>query len=439
MAPTATTDKSLIRSLKGQLAEKSAEAERIAGTFKEENGAFVVSTEQRNAYVKAVKDAQEIKGLLDAAQGAEKLTGYLDAPEGSSAAGQFYGSAASAAGTEAKSLGDYFVESDAYQRAAQGDFKDRPFIRAEIEGKSIFSLSAGTHTVQALGSAQDLGITEAQRRKWHIRDLFPKAKTKSAVLIGIRETGWVNNAAQVPERRAADGVSAPTGLDSDVFGKAPRSKLKLEPIAFPIAEIAHMLDGHKNILSDEPRLKQFINSRLIEGIKFAEDYDLLHSVGTDGTSLTGLFNTPGIQTYTGSAKDKFSIQIRRAMTKALLAEYDPTGLVISPTMWEHVEVETDDTGAFRVALQVAVGAQKRVWRLNVVETTAMPDQNYLLGAFGMGAQLYDRENVSVTVSSENSDNFERGVLTFRADERLALEVSRPESFVVGTWTEPSAV
>jgi HK97 family phage major capsid protein len=54
----------------------------------------------------------------------------------------------------------------------------------------------------------------------------------------------------------------------------------------------------------------------------------------------------------------------------------------------------------------------------------------------MGAQLYDRENVSVTVSSENADNFERGVLTFRADERVALEVSRPESFVIGTWTTP---
>ncbi|AWI32700.1 phage major capsid protein [Streptomyces tirandamycinicus] len=433
---TASTDKSLIRSLKTQLAEKSAEAERIASTFKEENGAFVVSPEQRNSYVKAVRDAQEIKGLLDAAQGAENLNGYLDAPDGSSTAGQHYGRS-TPGGPEVKSLGDLFVESDAYQRAAAADFKDRPFIRAEMEGKSIFSLSAGTHTHQALGGVQDLGITEAQRRKWHIRDLFPAAKTKNAVLLGIRETGWVNNAAQVAERRAADGVSAPTGTDTDVFGRAPRSKLKLEPVAFPIAEIAHMIDGHKNILSDEPRLKQFINSRLIEGIKFAEDVDLLHSVGTDGTSLTGLFNTPGVQTYTGQSSDKYSIQMRRAMTKALLAEYEPTGVVISPTMWEQVEVETDDTGAFRVALQVAVGAQKKVWKLNVVETTAMPDGKYLLGSFGMGAQLYDRENVSVTVSSENSDNFERGVLTFRADERLALEVSRPESFVIGTWTTPA--
>ncbi|MER5482655.1 phage major capsid protein [Streptomyces sp. NPDC002812] len=433
---TATPDKSLLRSLKEQLAAKSSEAERIAGTFKEENGSFVVSTDQRNAYVKAVKDAQEIKGLLDAANSADSITGYLDAPDGSSAAGQFYGSNPGAS-AEYKSLGDMFVESDAFQAAARAQFKDRPFIRAEMEGKSIHSLSAGTQTHSALGGVQDLGITEAQRRKWHIRDLFPSAKTRNAVLQGIRETGWVNNAAQVRERYAADGVSPATGLDTDVFGRAPRSKLMLQPVSYPVAEIAHMLDGHKNILSDEPRLKTFINTRLIEGIKFAEDYDLLHSVGGDGQTVTGLFNTPGVQQYKGDAKDKYSIQMRRAMTKALLAEYEPTGVVLSPTMWEHVEVETDDTGAFRVALQVAVGAQKKVWRINVVETTAMPDGQYLLGAFGMGAQLYDRENVSVTVSSENSDNFERGVLTFRADERIALEVSRPESFVIGSWTTPT--
>ncbi|WP_167162977.1 phage major capsid protein [Streptomyces sp. MBT27] len=426
-------DKSLLKSLQGQLAEKSAEADRIASTFKEEHGSFVVSTEQRDAYVKTVRDAQEIKGLIDAASNADDIGQYLSEPNAVPAAGQHYGAPS---GTEYKSLGDMFLESDAYKRAASSDFRDRPFIRAEMEGKSIWSLSAGTQTHQALGTGQQLQMTELQRRKMHVRDLFPSAKTKSAYLLGVRETGWVNNAAQVRERTAADGISPPTGADSDVFGRAPRSKLTLEPVMYPVAEVAHLIDAHKNILSDDARLKSFINSRLTEGVKFAEDFDLLHSVG-DGQKLTGLFNVPGVQQYTGVAKDKYSVQMRRAITKSLLAEYEPSGVVLSPSMWEQVEVEEDSTGAFRVAIQVAVGAVKQVWRIPVVETTAMPDGQYLLGSFGMGAQLYDRENVSVTVSSENSDNFERGVITFRADERLALEVPRPESFVIGTWTTPT--
>ncbi|MFJ2745322.1 phage major capsid protein [Streptomyces sp. NPDC087440] len=427
-------DTSRIKELQSQLQAKSAEAERISQTFKVENGSFVVSTDQAAAFKKASSEAQEIKSLIDAEQGLIQVKQYLDEPDTPSAAGMHYGRPQS---VEEKSLGDMFVESDAYKAAAAAGFRDRPYLRAEMEGKSIFSLSAGSVTHQTLGSAQNLGISERAYRKWHIRDLFPKSSTKNAVLYGARETGWTNNAKQVKERYAADGVSPATGADSDVWGRAPRSKLSLVPVMYPVAEIAHLLDAHKNILSDEPRLKTFINTRMVEGVKYQEDWDLLHSVG-DGQSITGLFNTPGVQQYTGLASDKHSVQIRRSITKALLAEYDPTGIVLSPTMWEQVEVEEDDHGAFRIALQVAIGAEKRVWRLNVVETTAMEDGKFLVGAFGLGAQLHDRENVSVTVSTENGTNHEQGLVTFRGDERVALEVPRPESFVVGTWTQPTS-
>jgi HK97 family phage major capsid protein len=171
---------------------------------------------------------------------------------------------------------------------------------------------------------------------------------------------------------------------------------------------------------------------MLEGVKYAEDYDLLHSVG-DGEKITGLFNTTGVQQYAGLNTDKKSVQVRRAITKALLAEYDPSGLVVSPEMFEAIEVEEDGNGAFRVAVSVAIGAEKRIWRLNVVETTAMANENFLVGAFGLGAQLHDRESVSVKVSTEHGENFTDGACTFLATERVALEVPRPESFIVGTW------
>jgi HK97 family phage major capsid protein len=254
----------------------------------------------------------------------------------------------------------------------------------------------------------------------------------------VRETGWVNNAKQVRQRYAADGVSPATGADSDVFGKKPKSKIQLATVMYPVATIAHTLDAHKNILDDEPRLRTFLNHRMTDGVKYQEDFDLLHSVGgANSEEITGLFNVPGVQEYTGLADDKFSVQIRRAITKAQLAEYDPTGIVLSPTMWEQVEVEEDGYGGFRVAVNVAIGAVKQVWHLDVVSTTAMSDENFLIGAFGLGAQLHDREQVNVIMSTENNDNIERNVVTFRAEERLALEVPRPESFVVGEWTEPT--
>ncbi|WP_399554087.1 phage major capsid protein [Streptomyces anulatus] len=425
---------SRLEQLQGVLQEKANEAERISQCFVvEDNGGFVVSTEKAKAFRAASAEVSEIKALIDAEQGIAAVQDYLREPEGQPAAATHYGQSPT---MEEKSLGDMFVDSDSFKRAAKGGFREKPYVRADIEGKSIFSLSAGTVTHQTLGSIQNLGIAERAYRKWHIRDLFPKSTTKNAVLYGARETGWTNNARQVKERYAADGTSPATGTDTDTWGRAPRSRLSLTPVMYPVAEVAHLLDSHKNILSDEPRLKTFINGRMVEGVKYSEDWDLLHSVG-DGQSLTGIYNTPGVQQYTGLATDQYSVQIRRAITKALLAEYNPTGIVLSPTMWEHVEVEEDKNGAFRVAVAVAIGAEEKVWRLNVVQTTAMADDDFLIGAFGLGAQLHDRESLSVTVSSENAENFEKGLITFRADERLALEVPRPESFVIGTWTDPT--
>ncbi len=435
---TGTVDKNLVKTLTKQLEEKQLLVEGIASEFKHEDGKFVVSKEQHSNYRKAVNEAQEIKGLIDAAKQAESNRSYLDAPESDEppAAASGFRGGRTMDPLEGKSLGDLFIDSDAYQEAKERGFKHAPHIRADIEGKSIFNLTAGNQpSMQALGQAQATNWQLQARRKKHIRDLFPKASTRAAVLHAIRETGWVNNATQVKQRYAADGVSPATGLDTDVFGKAPRSKLLLTPVLIPVVEIAHLLDAHKNILSDEPRLRQFINMRMVEGVKYTEDFDILHGVG-DGESMTGIFNTPGVQQYTGVSSDEYSVQIRRAVTKALLAEYEPNGLVISPTMWERVEVEEGNDGQFRVAMAVAVGAEKRIWRLDVAETTAIEDTKFLVGAFGMGAQLYDRENVSVAVSTENADMWERGAVTFRAEERVALEVVRPESFVVGTWTTP---
>jgi len=433
---TQTLDKSMLGAARVELEAKNAIVSGIASEFKvDEAGKFTVSTEQYANYRKAVSDAAEAKSFIDAIETADQIQSYLTEPVGRSEAGMDAGRRA-ADPFEGKSLGDAFVESAAYQRARDNGGFETPNIVAQLEGKSIFNFAAGNHTYQGLGRAQDVGIQEKAYRKMHIRDLFPKSSTKAAVLYGVRETGWVNNAAQVKQRYAADGVSAATGGATDVFGRAKKSKLNLTTVLFPVAEIVHLLDAHKNILADDARLRTFINTRMVEGVKYAEDFDLLHSVG-DGEKITGLFNTPGVQNYTGLATDQKSVQIRRAMTKALLAEYETNGVVLSPTAFEEVEVEEDKNGSFRVAVSVAIGAEKKVWRIPVVETTAMSDDNFLLGAWGLGAQLHDRESVKVSVSSENGVNFEEGVVTFRAAERLALEVVRPESFVIGEWTAPT--
>lgn len=450
-----TVDKMRVKELRASAEAKANEIEGLASEWKvEDGGELVISTEQKDAYVQASNEAKEIAALLAAAEGVKTLTGYLNAPEGTPLAGEDAADA-QRAGTqpERKSLGRAFLESDGYQDAKKAEsWRNQNFSmqmdwqgsifsgdeRKDVYGGGYPGQVGGTITLPVMGTIDQRPMLDIVRRQSHVRDLFPKVNTNAEIIWGVRETGWTNNAAQVSQRTAADGSPA-TGT-GDVFGLKPKSDIALAAYSVPISTIAHLLDAHRNILSDEPRLQDFIDRRLREGIMFAEDTALLW--GTGGAErITGIFNTPGIQVYPSAGvtttPDKKSLQLRKASTRVMLAEFEATGVVIHPLDWEDIETEVDANGALFVAVSVAIGAEKRIWRLNVVDTTAMMEGRFLMGAFGSAANFYDREAVNVAVSTENRDNWERNVVTFRAEERCALTVDRPEAFVAGSFIDPT--
>lgn len=451
-----TIDRARVRELTTLAETKATELERLAGAWGDEEGKLVISPEQRAEYLKVHTEAKDVEALLKAARGTQEMRDFLDQPEDKANPLAAQDAAAQGGAGEAKTLGQLFVENPEYKAAIADDTWRTPqfgiqmkvgrsLYATQFESKDIYGggypgMVGGNVTLPSLGRLETRPIIDIRRRQSHVRDLFPSATTQAALIYGVRETGWTNNAAQVSQRTAADGTSPATGASTDVFGIKPKSDIALEPYTIPIATIAHLMDGHRNILADEPRLQDFIDRRLREGLMFAEDVALLW--GTGGAErITGIMVTDGIQVYpapgVSSTTDKRSIQLRRAATRVMLAEYEPTGVVLHPLDWEAIETETDTTGALFVAVSVAVGAEKRVWRLNVVDTSAMTETRYLMGAFGTAAQYYEREQVQVGLSTENRDNYERNVVTWRAELRAALAVDRPESFVAGTFLTPS--
>lgn len=438
------TDTGRLKELNKALQAKAAEIDELANSWKDETGEghFVVSTEQRDAYLKAITEAEEIKSLVVAEEKARNIHEFLQQPEPGSTGGQETAEEGRELRRSTKSLAEAFLESSAYQEMKESGFRNFGQIAAFETGlsgfsqKDVYSDMAGTIPINALGTPQNLGLTPRMLRPGRVRDLFPAESTTANLLYGIRESGFTNNAAIVSERRAADGTSAPTGGATDVYGLKPKSTISFTTITYPVATVAHILYAHRNTLDDEPRLRGLIDRDMVDGIKMVEDEQILYGDGV-GDNLTGIINTPGVQTYTGLAADPRTAQIRRAMTRAILAYFTPTGVVVHPLDWEDLELETDNTGAYRLAVNIAVGGEQRMWRMNVVDTPAITEGQYLLGAFGTGAKLYDREQVNIQVSTENRDLWERNAVTFRAEERLAVTVDRPESFVVGAITTPT--
>jgi HK97 family phage major capsid protein len=410
----------------------------------------------------AKKNVEEIKTLITAEAFGMDMKQWMDSPS--------FGSAAVAAAAngqnpftpqqaqQIKDLGGAFLDSDEFKtlQKSGGYTMQTPWeldtfdVSAQGWGRKDIYTTMGSHNIAAgVGTVVqfDPMVPRGQRVN-RVRDLFPVARTSANLIDYFRVSGFVENAgkgsaAPVRERAAADGVSAPTGGATDTFGLKPKSNLQFTPAQAPVRTIAHWEAAHRNVLQDEPQLQATINNELLYGLALEEDYQILQGDGTN-ENLQGILATPGIQQYTqqndGAATpvptERKSDALRRAATLGVLAYFPPTGYVLHPNDWEDVELQkgTGD-GQYMLVTNVAIGMSAQIWRLPVVETPAMPEGTFLTGAFGTGAQLYDRARASVRIAEQHADFFVRNAIAILVEERLALAVKRPESFVRGTFID----
>lgn len=289
-------------------------------------------------------------------------------------------------------------------------------------------VSAAVNTVTSLtsgdGGAGDLiipqrvaGIITPNNRTLRVRDLLPKGRTTSNAIEFVQESGFTNSAAVV-----AEGASK------------PESSLSFELANAPVRTIAHWLRASKQILDDVPQLETYIDTRLRYGLELAEENELLAGDGT-GQHILGL-----IPQATAFDRGRLRVGdtridvVRRAMTQLRLAEYSASAIIMHPTDWEEIELTKDDNGDYIWANPRGL-LGPTLWGLPVLDSTSLSEGEFLVGAFNVAAQLWDREDANVEISTEDADNFTKNLVTIRAEERLALTVYRPESFVYGDFDQ----
>ena len=253
-----------------------------------------------------------------------------------------------------------------------------------------------------------------------VRDLFNVQQTNTNLVEYFRVTGFTNNAATVSERSGSP----------ETFTSMAQSTLTIAGTQAPVRTIGHYEVAHRNTLDDEAALRGIIDNELLYGLRLVEDDQILNGNGS-GTNLTGITQTSGISTQAKASNTGIDA-VRKGITKVALAYYEPTGIIVHPNDLEALEMEKDGDNRHMMAASIAMGSEARLWRLPVVETSAITETTALLGAFGIGATLYDRMEGSVRISENHSDYFVRNAVAILAEQRVALAVKRPESFATVT-------
>ena len=317
---------------------------------------------------------------------------------------------------KAQTLGQKFSADDRVKAALKEGQKFKG--RVSVTVNTVTSLTSGD------GGAGDLivpqrvpGIITPNNRTLRVRDLLPKGRTSSNSVEFVQESGFTNAAAVV-----AEGA------------QKPESSLSFELANAPVRTIAHWLRASKQILDDVPQLESYIDTRLRYGLALVEENELLAGDGT-GQHILGL-----IPQATAFDRSRLKVGdtridvVRRAMTQLRLAEYSASAIIMHPTDWEEIELQKDANDDYIWANPRGL-LGPTLWGLPVLDSTSLSEGEFLVGAFNVAAQLWDREDANVEISTEDQDNFIKNLVTIRAEERVALTVYRPESFVYGDFDE----
>jgi len=318
-----------------------------------------------------------------------------------------------------KTAGSLVAESDllkAFAASVEGGKR----VNVSIPRAALTSADVGEGIVEP----QRLpGVDVMPKQRLFIRDLIAPGRTTSPAIFWVQQTGFTNNAAAVGE--------------NPVGGK-PYSDIEFGSKITPVQTIAHMFKASKQIMDDMAQLQSMVDAELRYGLKYVEEQEILFGDGT-GNNLEGIVPQASAFAAAFSVENQTGIDdLRLAMLQAQLARFPASGHVLHFIDWARIELAKDTLGRYILANPADLTGPT-LWGLPVVATEAAAFQGkFLTGAFQAGAQIFDREDANVVISTENADDFEKNMISIRCEERLALAVKRPEAFVYGDFTPPPA-
>jgi len=222
----------------------------------------------------------------------------------------------------------------------------------------------------------------------------------------------------------------------------PSAEIQLDLVTEPMKTLAHAIAASRQVLDDVTGLRSHVDSRMLESLILSEERQILYGAG--GTAeLSGIMVDPDNQDYAWSSgaltpvPDTKLDAIRRAMTLSMLAHYPVDGVVVHPSDWEDMQLAKATTGEY-IWATVPSGTGETVWRAPVIVTTAINAADALVGAFRLGAAIWDANRAAIRMSESHDNFFLRNMVAILAEERLAQTIYRPESFVnVDFDAEPS--
>jgi hypothetical protein len=302
---------------------------------------------------------------------------------------------------------DLFLKSEGFARFKNDGAADTGSVRIPMSIKALTSLQGSPESPQ-------VGI-DVQANKWP--GLYGVPIRSPGLFAALPSRPVTSNSVEFEQLQ---GFANAADYQDGEGTQKPVQTLVPELQRAPIATIAVLHTASKQVLADEGGLAQSINLLLRSNVLDKAERELVSGTGGD-MKIDGLLPQSTLFVATAAAP---ADRIGECAAQMASEGYIPTVVVMNPLDMFAIQSERSEDGAAYVAAGWASPARPALYGVPVVSTAAVP-VGFALVIDARYAYIADREVVSVRMTESNKDDFERNLVTIRAEMRLGLVVLDP--------------
>lgn len=286
-----------------------------------------------------------------------------------------------------------------------------------LNARNVITL--GGMGANAVYAQNDLNRT-ARAMPLSVIDLINWGTTQEAVAYFLRESTFDIMADIAPENT-----------------DKPESDFEFGVISLNVGVIAHWIRASKQVLADMPALANYLETRMAYGVRFKLEYYVVngHTPAQGQQKIfSGLLEPLNHQTVTEAASDTAIDVISKAKYEAAASYVLPDAVLLNPKDWGSIERIKGEDGHYIFGAPGAA-VQPVLWGLPVIFAASMPEGKYWVGNLALGFDGLIREDVNITISTEDGNNVTKNLVTILAEMRAAGAVVLPEACVAGDLPE----
>jgi HK97 family phage major capsid protein len=305
-----------------------------------------------------------------------------------------------------ESVGALFVKNEVHEKFKQAHGAMR--VTAEVK-------NTVTNAIGNTYSERRPNLVEGAFRVFTLEQLLTSIPASSGSIDYIRENVFTNAAAET-----AEGVTK------------PQSSITFEQKSMPVVSVAHWVKITRQLAMDNAALAAYINRRMIYGVNLKVENQIVAGTGVgqniSGFTAAGNFTAHGYSNASLTAMglsptNRFDL-IGKMLGDCDLADCPADVVLLNTADWWTLRLAKDTTGRYLLG-DPSLNIPPMIFGRPVVATNAMVAGSVWVGSLAQAATLHPRENVIISLSDSDGDNFVNGIITILADRRVALTVEKP--------------